>query len=173
MLMLFSTEVPRREPGSAYVIIPTLSAGNACTRIAAYFSQTFTFGPGQLSTIQGPSSVTKEFNFADLPCPPPDIAADDIWFYNPAANPAQTYAPIIAPFQQLFDLDPAFHDCTVGANQGFDPSVALPVALGPTQPKEERLGPLRPRSILPRDGLPINAHVVPRFPSETASPMEG
>ncbi|KAL8774898.1 MAG: hypothetical protein Q9203_006593 [Teloschistes exilis] len=160
------------EPGSAYIVIPELSAGNACTRIAAYFSQTFTFGTGQLSTIQGPSSVTKEFNFADLPCPPPDIAADDIWFYNPAANPTRAYAPIIAPFQQLFDLDPAFHDCVVAENQGFDPPVALPVASGPTLPKG-RLGPLRPRDVLPRDGSPINAHSVPRLPNETVLPMKG
>lgn len=163
--------MPCREPGSAYVVIPELSAGNKCTFITAYFSQTFTFGPGQLSTIQGPSSVSKEFNFADLPCPPPDIAADDSWFYNPAFNPAQTYAPIIAPFPQLFDLNPAFHNCTVGLNQGFDPPLALPMALGPTQPRGRFHG--RDRKVEPREGSPINAHSVPRLPGQTILPAQG
>ncbi|KAL8665388.1 MAG: hypothetical protein Q9202_002281 [Teloschistes flavicans] len=160
------------QPGSAYVVIPSLSAGNNCTLLAAYSSQTFTFGPGQLSTIQGPSSVTKEFNFADLPCPPPEVAADETNFYNPAVNPTKTYAPIIAPFQQLFDLNPAFHNCIVGANQGIDPSTALPVGV-PTIPNpHDHFGPHR-REILPRDGSPTNAHNVARLPNETVSPKKG
>lgn len=161
-----------RQPGSAYVVIPSLSAGNKCTLLAAYSSQTFTFGPGQLSTIQGPSSVTKEFNFADLPCPPPEVAADETNFYNPAVNPTKTYAPIIAPFQQLFDLNPAFHNCIVGANQGIDPYTALPVGV-PTKPnRNDILGPIG-RKFPPRDGSPINAHNVPRLPNETVLPMRG
>ncbi|KAL8731578.1 MAG: hypothetical protein Q9181_004243 [Wetmoreana brouardii] len=166
----------RPEPGSAYVVIPELSAGNACTKIAEFTSRTFTFGPGQLSTLQGPANITKEFNFADLPCPPPDVASDDIWLYNPAVNPAQTYAPVVAPFPQIYDLDPAFHDCTVGLNQGIDPAIVLPVAEGPTIPHFH--GDLGPGVGPPHLGIPkwrrhdspINAHSVPRLPVETNSP---
>ncbi|KAL8702994.1 MAG: hypothetical protein Q9201_003831 [Fulgogasparrea decipioides] len=183
-----------RKPGSAYVVIPELSAGNACTKIAEFTSQTFTFGPGQLSTLQGPANITKEFNFADLPCPPPDVASDDIWLYNPAVNPAKTYAPVVAPFPQIYDLDPAFHDCTVGLNQGIDPASILPIAKGPTIPDFPRghLGPMagkrapkgpQPSDIgvqgikshlgllrRPRQGSPTNAHSVPQLPIETNPP---
>ncbi|KAL8947074.1 MAG: hypothetical protein Q9222_006607 [Ikaeria aurantiellina] len=160
------------EPGSAYVVIPALSAGNACTQIAKYTSQTFTFGPGELSTIEGPANITKEFNFADLPCPPPDIASAAIWFYNPEYNPQQTYAPVVAPFPQIYDLDPALSSCTVALNQGFDPGRAIPEVSAPTLPKDglDHLGPTRrDRSpLIPRD-RPMNVHFVPILPQETPS----
>ncbi|KAL8719426.1 MAG: hypothetical protein Q9225_003569 [Loekoesia sp. 1 TL-2023] len=160
------------KPGSAYVVIPELSAGNACTQIANFTSLTFSFGPGELSTIQGPANITKEFNFADLPCPPPDIASDVRWFYNPAVNPTQTYAPVVAPFSQLYDLDPAFHSCSVALNQGFDPSIALPTAKSPTLPgaDEDRLGHLGP---LHRRRHPVTAHHVPHVALQTDSPFQG
>lgn len=147
-------------------MIPELSAGNACTLIAQYTSLTFTFGPGELSTIQGPANITKEFNFADLPCPPPDVASEIIYHYNPAVNPTQTYSPFIAPFSQLYDLDPAFRSCTVGPNQGFDPATALPAAEGPTFPKPKGHLGLH----LHRRKPPTSAHNVPQVPLETGSP---
>ena len=152
-------------------MIPELSAGNACSDVGpAFYNETFTFGPHELSTIQGPENITKEFNFGDLPCPPPDVASDAIWLYNPAVNPTQTYAPVIAPFSQIYDLHPEFKDCTVALNQGFDPPLALPVAEGPSVPKYlppgrsrgPRLGPLRQRND------PMNAHNVPRGPAQTS-----
>ncbi|KAL8676090.1 MAG: hypothetical protein Q9186_007353 [Xanthomendoza sp. 1 TL-2023] len=162
---------PGLEPNSekVYVVIPELSAGNACTQVAKYTSQTFTFGPGELSTVQGPANITKAFNFEDLPCPPPDLAADVIWFYNPAYNPTQTYAPFLAPFPQLYNLDPAFQHCTVALNQGLDPPTPQPTAKGPTIPLPierfgPRLGPLR------RGMPPMVAHSVPSIPTATSSP---
>ncbi|KAL8968981.1 MAG: hypothetical protein Q9185_006601 [Variospora sp. 1 TL-2023] len=163
-----------REPGSVYVEVPELSAGNACTKITEFTSLTFTFAPGELSTIQGPANITKEFDFADLPCPPPDVASDAQWFYNPAFNPTQTYAPLVAPFSQLYDLHPAFKDCIVADNQGFDPSTALPPVDAPTvpQPGKGRLGPqLGARVVEPlkRQDGPAVAHRVAYMPSETGS----
>ncbi|KAL8785602.1 MAG: hypothetical protein Q9213_003256 [Squamulea squamosa] len=163
------------ESNSAYVVIPELSAGNACTQIARFESETFTFGPGQLSTIQGPANVTKAFNFEDLPCPPPDIASDVVWFYNPAYNPTQTYAPFLAPFPQLYNLHPAFRYCTVAMNQGLDPPTPLPTALGPTLPQgplqNKRLG-ARMNQMHRRKHL-VGAHHVPRVPVETGQSSMG
>lgn len=156
-------------PGSAYVVIPELSAGNACTKIAEFTSLTFTFGPGELSTIQGPANITKEFNFADLPCPPPDVASDVKWLYNPEVNPTRTYMPVVAPFSQLYELQPGLQDCNVGLNQGFDPSIAIPTANGPTLPRHDKekmgLGSFHPRR------HPVGAHQVPRFPTRTGQPL--
>ncbi|KAL8749884.1 MAG: hypothetical protein Q9184_006625 [Pyrenodesmia sp. 2 TL-2023] len=158
------------EPGSAYVVVPQLSAGNNCTKITDYTSLTFTFNPGELSTIQGPQNITKEFNFADMPCPPPDVAEDGKWFFNPDVNPAQPYRPVVAPFSQLWNMNPAFKDCVVPLNQGFDPSYALPTAQGPTLPDKDkhRLGPGLGR--LHGRGNPVIAHRVPNLPLKTAAP---
>ncbi|KAL8818990.1 MAG: hypothetical protein Q9223_002489 [Gallowayella weberi] len=160
---------PGLKPDSekVFVVIPELSAGNACTQVAKYTSQTFTFGLGELSTVQGPANITKAFNFEDLPCPPPDLAADVIWFYNPAYNPAQTYAPFLAPFPQLYKLDPAFEHCIVAMNQGLDPPVPQATANGPTIP----IGPLGPHRGLLRPRMPpMAAHNVPNLPTATRSP---
>ncbi len=166
------------ESGNAYVVVPQLSAGNNCTKIAEYTSLTFTFKPGELSTIQGPANITKEFNFGDIPCPPPDVAEDVKWFFNPDVNPAQPYRPVVAPFPQLRDLNPAFKSCVVPLNQGFDPSMAYPTAKGPTLPGEKKvgLGPLGGRflerglDLLHGIGEPVIAHRVPGLPLETGSP---
>ncbi|KAI4091252.1 MAG: hypothetical protein LQ344_004245 [Seirophora lacunosa] len=171
------TDLRRREGHNAYIVVPELSAGNRCTKITEFTSLTFTFAPGELSTIQGPANITKEFNFGDLPCPPPDISSDAHWFYNPSFNPTQTYAPLVAPFSQLYDLHPAFKDCIVADNQGFDPAIALPPADAPTLPNlRGNFGPqidgrglpgldrLKPREV------PMVAHKVAYMPLETGSP---
>ncbi|KAI4174560.1 MAG: hypothetical protein LQ346_008221 [Caloplaca aetnensis] len=166
------------ESGNAYVVVPQLSAGNNCTKIAEYTSLTFTFKPGELSTIQGPANTTKEFNFADIPCPPSDVAEDVKWFFNPDFNPAQPYAPVVAPFPQLWDVDPGFKSCVVPLNQGFDPSMAYSTANGPTlpDPRIKNPGPLgghfgRPGlGPLHGRGEPVIAHKVPGLPLETGSP---
>ena len=112
---------------SNYLVFPTISAGNACTRIGnIYYDQTIAFAPGALSTIVGNSGATQEFNFADLPCPPPDVASADNYFYNPSWNPGRAYAPMIAPPQEIFNLDPAFASCGAGGYQCFDPPRAFP-----------------------------------------------
>lgn len=146
-------------------MIPELSAGNACTKIAEFTSLTFTFGPGELSTIQGPANITKEFNFADLPCPPPDVASDVRWFYNPEVNPTRTYMPVVAPFSQLYDIHPDFHSCTVALNQGFDPSIAVPTAKGPTLPIHDEDKIFHPKRHA------VGAHDVPRVPTQTSQPL--
>lgn len=84
------------------------------------------FAPGALSTIVGNTGATQEFNFADLPCPPPEVAAADSYFYNPAYNPGRPYSPMIAPPQEVFNLDPAFANCEAAVFQGFDPPRAFP-----------------------------------------------
>lgn len=168
--IFYGANFDHSEPGSAYVVVPQLSAGNNCTKIAEYTSLTFTFNPGELSTIQGPQNVTKEFNFADMPCPPPDVAEDGKWFFNPEVNPSQPYRPVVAPFSQLYDVNPAFKSCVVPLNQGFDPAMALPTAKAPTLPDRDkkRLGPAVGR--LHGRGDPAIAHKVPNLPLETASP---
>ncbi|KAL8784986.1 MAG: hypothetical protein Q9213_003647 [Squamulea squamosa] len=84
-----------RAPGSAYVVIPELSAVDVCGNVALQTSQTLTFAPGQLSTVDGYGSTgtTKVFDWEDYLCAPPD--------------PLPTI-PRIAPFSQLFDADTAF-----------------------------------------------------------------
>ncbi|KAL9593224.1 MAG: hypothetical protein Q9219_007640, partial [cf. Caloplaca sp. 3 TL-2023] len=134
----FEAEYPLSQPGSAYVVVPELSAGNEHTQITRYTNLTFTFGPGELSTIQGPANLTKVFNFEDLPCPPPDVASDVKWFFNPEVNPTRTYMPVVAPFSQLYDLAPGLHDCIVPLNQGFDPSHPLKEVKGPTLPGADK-----------------------------------
>ncbi|KAL8958671.1 MAG: hypothetical protein Q9193_004319 [Seirophora villosa] len=163
----------KQEGDNAYIVVPELSAGNRCTKITEFTSLTFTFAPGELSTIQGPANITKEFNFGDLPCPPPDVSSDAHWFYNPAFNPTQTYAPLVAPFSQLYDLHPAFKDCIVAENQGFDPAIALPPADAPTLPNPaSRFGPnLDGRDLLKPREVPMVAHKVAYMPLETRSPV--
>ncbi|KAI4118587.1 MAG: hypothetical protein LQ338_007378 [Usnochroma carphineum] len=164
------------QPNSAYVVIPELSAGNACTQIARYTSLTFSFGPGELSTIQGPENVTKAFDFGDVPCPPPGEVPDA----------TQTYVPVVAPFSQLYDLNPAFTGCTVVQDRKVGLAAArqaagkpnlilrahpLPKAKGSTlaQWGSDSLlrGPLE--LLLPQQVLPRAAHRVPKVPLETGS----
>lgn len=155
-----------RLPGSAYVIIPTLSAGNPCTEIAVQTSLTFTFSSGQLSTVRGARQlVTSVFDFADIPCPPEPVSKDYEQMYHIYAqysNYSKTYAPFIAPFPELYSVDPRFQYCTVAAYQGVDPPKPLPTATGgPTPPDftHGRHGPPHRRA--------MNAHVVPQGPKAT------
>ena len=106
----------------AYVKFPIIEAGNQCGPVGGkYTSVTWSFAPGQLSTVEGRGGPTKVFNFADLPCPPASVASADWYNYKPG----QPYAPIIAPVPQLFQLDPTFANCGVDIYEGYDPPHAL------------------------------------------------
>ena len=155
-----------RQYPSNYLVFPTISAGNACTRVGnIYYDHTIAFAPGAISTIEGNTGVTKEFNFADMPCPPPEVAAADSYFYNPQWNPGRPYSPIIAPPKEIFDMDPAFANCVAAVYQGFDPSRAFSIYNGPQnpapgtgwKPPKRRRGP---------------GHMVPRGPVKTAAPWD-
>lgn len=153
-----------RQWPSNYLVFPTISAGNACTRVGnIYYDHTIAFAPGAISTIVGNTGVTQEFNFADLPCPPPEVAAADIYFYNPQSNPGRPYSPMIAPPQEIFDMDPAFKSCVAAVYQGFDPPRPFPSYKGPQVPdpnkgwRKKRRGP---------------GHMVPRGPVKTAAPWD-
>ncbi|KAL8689170.1 MAG: hypothetical protein Q9218_005099 [Villophora microphyllina] len=93
----------------------------------------------------GPQSIKKEFNFEDLPCPPPDVAS----------SPGKPYQPMVAPFPQLWDLDPRFRDCIVGPNQGLDPFNALSKADGPTLSKD-LFAPLQDQQHTDEKNFPSN-----------------
>ena len=101
---------------SVYIIFPSITASNGCSRIGKTFADlTTSFASGALSTV-GLDSSTSSFNFGDLPCPP----ADKGW--DPSKGP---YAPLLAPPDFLFHLDPAFAKCIPGASQGVDPYTTL------------------------------------------------
>ena len=120
-----------------YIVAPAISAGNAYQRVGnAYTSVTFSLAKGDLSTIEGQNQATKRYNFADLPCPPPDVASRDSWFYNPKYNPGRPYQPRISIPPAAWSLDPAWSTCTATAMyQGFDPPIAVEtVAAGPDGP---------------------------------------
>ena len=68
-----------------------------------------------MSTVRSDQKVYS-FNFDDLPCPPPDVG------WNPANGP---YRPQIAPGDFVWDLDPAFKNCTPGYLTGIDPHKIL------------------------------------------------
>lgn len=103
---------------------------------------TLSFAPGELSTVEGSAGATKYFNFEDLPCPPPDVAAADLFFYNPASNPTRRYEPRVLPPTKIRDLDPDFSTCTFAPiYQGFDPaSAVMPAVKGPLPPGFQRPG---------------------------------
>lgn len=107
----------------AYVVFQTIEAGDKCGTIGGkYTSITWSFKPGELSTVEGRLGKTKSFNFADLPCPPASVAAADWYNYR---GPEEPYKPIIAAVPQLFQLDPLFKNCTVDIFEGYDPPRAL------------------------------------------------
>lgn len=148
---------------SAYVVFPSISAGNSCTQVGSKLtSVTMSFAPGELSTIAGPSGATKVFNFADLPCPPPDVASAGSCFYNP---PGRQYSPQIAPPPAIWDLDPAFRNCKPALFQGFDPSRAFPLI---SRPRDV----IQPGHGLPRRArrAPALAHQLPRALTTTHGP---
>ena len=127
---------------SVYVVVSSLSAGNAHTRLGPTFaSAIFSMMPGDLSTIAGTAgpSAAALFNFADLPCPPPDVAAADSWFYNPQVNPSRPYMPRLLPPSQILTLDPGWSSCTFPANfQFFDPPSAFPPSNGGEGPGDKK-----------------------------------
>ena len=143
------TEISNPVYPSVYVVVNSLSAGNANTQIGPkYASAIFSMLPGELSTIAGTAgpSAAAVFNFADIPCPPPDVAAADIYFYNPAFNPDRPYMPRLLPPSQILNLEPSWSSCTFPANfQFFDPPSAFPSSNGPEGPgdkKREVSGPV-------------------------------
>ncbi|KAL8850275.1 MAG: hypothetical protein Q9221_004785 [Calogaya cf. arnoldii] len=158
------------QPGYAYVVLPELSAEIDCKPFTTYTSQTFSFAPHQLSTMSGPQNLTREFNFGDLPCPPPEIVSEVQWFYNPEYNPTRRYSPFLAPFTQIWDLDPKFksYPCTVALNQGMDPPSPLPTAKVPTPPKDRK----RPMRLARHRGDALEgAHRLPSLPLQTNPPL--
>jgi len=149
---------------SVYLVFPTISAGNACTQVGkVYISQTFSFAPGALSTMVGTSGVVQPFNFADLPCPPPDVAAADNWFYNPSYNPGRAYAPMVSPPPEIFSMDPAFANCVAAVYQGFDPPYPMPTYGGNFGVDKNGGGGWRRKRTAP-------AHMVPSGPVQTSVP---
>lgn len=138
-------------------MFPTISAGNASTRVGGiYYDFVTSFAPGELSTIEGPGGPTKAFDFADLPCPPPAIAAANIHFYNPRANPGRAYRPRIDLPRGILEMDPAFRDCVAAIFQGFDPPSAFQPEDEVTPAQNARFGPPHKRAaahphIKPRD----------------------
>lgn len=148
---------------SVYLVFPTISAGNSCTRVGnIYERQTIAMAPEAVSSIIGTSGVAAQFNYADLPCPPPDVASAQSFFYNPQFNPGRAYGPMISPPPELFALDPAFKDCVAAVYQGFDPPRAMRPGSGPS-------GPGGPGKFKRRRSLQKSqpAHRVPRGPAQT------
>ncbi|KAF6228465.1 hypothetical protein HO133_008195 [Letharia lupina] len=123
-----SPDVTNIQSPSVYVNFPSIRAHDGCSQIGATFTNLITsFAPSALSTIGG-DSKTYSFNFGDLPCPPAIIG------WNSSQGP---YAPLLAPPEFLFHLDPAFLTCIHGASQGIDPYTALVTtnaASGPGKP---------------------------------------
>ena len=100
-------------------------------------SITMSFAPGELSSLES-DVITKVFNEADIPCPPPSLIESQSSYYNAKfwdgrPNPS-SYVPVIAPPPALRRLDPAWGDCIQWSWQGFDPPrVLVPVpSRGPT-----------------------------------------
>jgi len=134
---------------SVYIVAPAISAGNAHRQVGnVYSSVTFSLAPDKLSTIEGQDAATKAYNFADLPCPPSEVASKDHWFYNPSDNPSRPYEPRISIPAEVFNLDPAWTTCTATAQyQGFDPPISLSPADPPSvpgPPRRFRRGAARP-----------------------------
>ena len=113
------------------------------------------YAPGELSTIEGPGGLTKAFDFADLPCPPPAIASANGLFYNPQANPGRPYSPMIDLPRDILDLDPAWKHCVAAVYQGFDPPTALKPAGKITPAQVKKSGP-------PHKRAAAHPHIKPR-----------
>lgn len=141
---------------SIYVVFPVISAGNASTQVGNIYRDFVTsYAPGELSTIEGLVGPTKAFDFADLPCPPPAVAAANTHFYNPQANPARAYSPRIDLPRGILEMDPAFRDCVAAVYQGFDPPMALQPAGEVTPAKDKQFG-------LPHKRAAAHPHIKPR-----------
>ena len=143
---------------SVYVVFPSISGYDGCSRIGAiFFDLTTSFAPGALSTIRL-DSTTYSFNFGDLPCPPADVEWD-------LSN--GSYAPTLAPPEFLFNLDPAFKTCIHAATQGIDPPIILQTASADSGP-----GPVGcPRGQCPPAKRAMeHAQPMPWAPQRTAEP---
>lgn len=114
-------------PPNIYLMITAISAGNEHHQIGSvYTSVILTLAPGQLSTIEGRDEATKAYNFADMPCPPPDVASRNSRYYNPTNNPTQPYRPRISIPPEVWKLDPAWSTCTFTVQyEGFDPPTTV------------------------------------------------
>ena len=100
-------------------------ATDNCGQIGSTFAGvTTTVAPSVMSTIRS-DHKTYSFNFDDLSCPPPDVG------WNPANGP---YCPQVAPGNFVWDLDPAFKNCTPGYLTGIDPFKPLKPAKEVTPP---------------------------------------
>ena len=101
-----------RQSPSVYVVFPSITAFDGCQQVGRTFADlTTSFAPESMSTVRSDWSKY-QFNFADLPCPPPDVP------WNRSEGP---YQPLLAPPDFLFTIDPAFATCTPAASQGVDP----------------------------------------------------
>ena len=142
---------------SVYVIFPSISANDGCSQIGQTFADlTRSFAPSALSTV-GLDSSTYSFNFGDLPCPPADVG------WDPSKGP---YAPLLAPPDFLFQLDPAFQTCTPGYSQGIDPYTTLTPANADSDAGQVGCGKSCKRAKMASE----HAHRVPRAPRKTAEP---
>ena len=124
-------------PPNVYLMITAISAGNEHRRVGSVHSSVvLTLAPGELSTIEGHDEATRAYNFADLPCPPSDVASRNSLFYNPKINPTQPYRPRISIPSAAWKLDPAWSTCTHTAPyEGFDPPTILSPATSISGPK--------------------------------------
>lgn len=110
---------------SVYVVFPSIHGYDGCNFVGKTFIDlTTSFASGALSTI-GLDSSTYSFNFGDLPCPPADVG------WDPSRGP---YAPLLAPPDFLFRLDPLFATCIAALHQGIDPYTTLTTALADSGP---------------------------------------
>lgn len=154
---------------SVYIIVPAISAGNSYRQVGnTYSSVTLSLAPGDLSTIEGQDGATRAYNFADLPCPPTDIASRDWYFYNPAYNPGRPYEPRISIPPQVTYLDPAWSSCTTTARyQGFDPASALPPGNIISGPRPSR----PPRRFRRGAASPLQAPAYANMSASTTMPL--
>ena len=116
---------------TVYVGFSQLGARDRCGTIGSNIDYTMlSFLPGELSTLQAPdwqrngiaASLTRSFNFADLPCPPQDVLIADQ--YKP--GPGNPYRPVLAAPSKLKGLQPGWSNCNIeAAFQGIDPPRAL------------------------------------------------
>lgn len=114
-----------RQSPSVYAVFPLIEARDGCMKVGHQFQNVVTsFAPGDLSTTRA-DGKTYSFNFADLPCPPPEVG------WDPTVGP---YAPALAPLPFLWGLDHKFANCIPGASQGIDPFTTLMTATAASGP---------------------------------------
>ena len=147
-------------------MIPAISAGNSCSQRGKVFvDQTLPFASEGLSTIEKPSGSTLAFNFQDLPCPPPDVASNDWWFYNPSYNPTMPYRPLLSAPPEIWELDPSWSDCVTATNNFLDPPIAVMTTQGGFEGSSGGFRPPR------RHRRARHAHAVPHGPMRTPGPV--